>query len=174
MEKVFKDSHEKVMRMTLRNRCVLTMSRTRHKSDPHHLKHRLIRLKVDFGKTNSVHLEWQLQTGRHLWLLIWRRGRKSLCCSWITDHGQDVGKHIEVRNEYRIADLWWQMSLHRWWKHIQETQVPYGGLEVSRRQGEDEMVVMVRPLVSLMIFTYCRLQMLEEALKVSLFTDRVE
>jgi hypothetical protein len=38
MVKELKESHEKVMRMTLRNRCVLTMSWTRHKSDPHHFQ----------------------------------------------------------------------------------------------------------------------------------------
>ncbi len=93
---------------------------------------------VVFGKRNSVHLEWQLQPGRHLWLLewppvrtrscegnvpwcrwdvetvpwlpwIWRRDRESLYCRWKTtwwsqekDHGQDSGKHIEVRNEYKL------------------------------------------------------------------------
>ncbi len=41
------------------------------------------------------------------------------------DHGQDPGKHIEVINQYDVADLWWQRSLHRWWWHIQETQVVY-------------------------------------------------
>ncbi len=47
----------------------------------------------------------------------WRRDRASLYCSWKTawwsqekDHGQDDGNHIEIRNEYQIADLWWQRS----------------------------------------------------------------
>jgi hypothetical protein len=42
---------------TLRNRCVLPMSRTSQQSETHHLKHRLISLRGGFGKTHSVHLE---------------------------------------------------------------------------------------------------------------------
>jgi hypothetical protein len=37
--------------------------------------------------------------------------------------------------------LWWQRSLHRWWWRIQETDVAYGGQEVGRRKGAEEVVV---------------------------------
>ncbi len=47
------------------------------------------------------------------------KARSSLYCSWKTvwwsqenHYGQDAGNHIENRNEYQIADLWWQRSLH--------------------------------------------------------------
>ena len=62
-----------------------------------------------------------------------RWDRVSLFFSWKTawysqekNEGQDPGNHIEVRNQYQIADCWWQRSLHQWWWHIQETQVVYG------------------------------------------------
>jgi hypothetical protein len=46
-------------------------------------------------------------------------------------------KTHEDRNQYQITDLWWQRSLHRWWRCIQETQVVYGGQEVGRRKGTE-------------------------------------
>ena len=62
--------------------------------------------------------------------IIWRRDRVRLYFRWKTGwwsqekyYGQETGKHIEVRNQYQIADLWWQWSLHRWWWRIQETHV---------------------------------------------------
>ncbi len=63
---------------------------------------------------------------------VWRRDRTSLLFSWKTAwfsqekyYGQDPGNHIEYINQYDVANLWWQRSLHRWWWHIQETQVVY-------------------------------------------------
>jgi hypothetical protein len=53
---------------------------------------------------------------------------KTTWCSQEKDYGQDSVIHtVEDRNQYLIADLWWQRSLHRWWWCIQETQVAYGG-----------------------------------------------
>ena len=43
-------------------------------------------------------------------------------------NGQDPGKHMEDINQCHVVDLWWHRSLHQWWWHIQETQVPYGDL----------------------------------------------
>ncbi len=79
---------------------------------------------------------------------IWRVDRATLYFSWKTawcsqeiHYGQDAGKHIEDRNQNQIADLRWQRSLNRWWWHIQETQVAFGGHEVGRRKGAEELVV---------------------------------
>ena len=83
-----------------------------------------------------------------------RHDRVSLPFNWKTtcsqekDHGQDPGNHIEDRNQYQITDLWWQRSLHRWWWRKQETQVPYGGQEVGRRKGTEEVVVIWTMIVS--------------------------
>jgi len=45
----------------------------------------------------------------------------------VMDKTLESRKHIEDINQYDVADLWWQRSLHRWWWHRQETQVVYGG-----------------------------------------------
>jgi hypothetical protein len=45
-------------------------------------------------------------------------------------------------NQYDVADLWWQRSLHRWWWHIQETQVVYSVRRlVLRWKGAKTVVV---------------------------------
>ena len=38
---------------------------------------------LTFGKTNSVHLEWQLQSGRHLSLLKWSVSRDTNSLRWV-------------------------------------------------------------------------------------------
>ena len=46
-------------------------------------------------------------------------------------------RHQSIRN----CDLWRQRSLHRWWWHIQETQVAYSGRRIGRRKGAEQVVV---------------------------------
>ncbi len=46
---------------------------------------------------------------------------------WRQFHGCP-GSGGGIEQVYQITDLWWwQKSLHRWWRHIQETQLSYGG-----------------------------------------------
>jgi hypothetical protein len=91
-----------------------------------------------------------------------RRDRVSLYFnSWKTswssqenDCGQETGKFIEGRNQYQIADLWWQRSLHQWWWHIQEMEVAYGGQDVGRTKRVQEVVVIWAESVAFVWFDW--------------------
>ena len=128
---------------------------------------------VAFGKTNSVpyDLEWQLQAGRHLWLLEWpasrtryvKRKYPDVVRMWRQFHGcpgygdgiervftspgkqhddlkkKTMDKTLEstlksgMSTKLPTCDDKLERSLHRWWRHKQETEVAYGGWEVGRR-----------------------------------------
>ena len=83
---------------------------------------------------DSMSDRFLLQTTRLCWLTLCSRVNTWRWLTMIRTSRKPSNSSTEVfkffdegRNEYQIVDLWWQRSLHRWWRHIQETQVPYGG-----------------------------------------------